>query len=59
MTERAVYVKDANGVVITVENCTLADLDVSIQALGKVLASIAFPCTFNTGSCPASVAAAA
>ena len=26
MTERAVYVKDANGVVITVENCTLADL---------------------------------
>ncbi len=26
MTERAIYVKDANSVVITVENCTLADL---------------------------------
>ena len=26
MTERAVYVKDANGVVLTVENCTLVDL---------------------------------
>ena len=26
MTERVVYVKDANSVVITVENCTLADL---------------------------------
>ena len=26
MTERAIYVKDANSVVVTVENCTLADL---------------------------------
>ena len=26
MTERVIYVKDANSVVITVENCTLADL---------------------------------
>lgn len=26
MTERVIYVKDANGVVVTVENCTLADL---------------------------------
>ena len=26
MTERVFYVKDANGVVVTIENCTLADL---------------------------------
>ena len=26
MTERVIYVKDANSVVITVENCTLADM---------------------------------